>query len=595
MKTLEKLKRRKTYWVLPMLAVFTLFIIACGDDAAPTPTATSAPLVTPTPTAIPRLTPTPTVAKLVSPRLIVTMAAPTGQVTAHYETFQSSGGHLHSLHEYLVGRDRVTSEEIPNQLALDWDVDASGRIWTFDLRENVPYYIDGAASTKYSEVTAKDVVHTWEIMAGLKDNTSASAGQWLAIVDNAEDWEIVNDHRIILHEKLVDLELPFRLSEEWTFGITSVDYWNDVGGDEGYRSQPMGSGSWSFGEHIVNEHILYIANKPHWRKAPEFDELELLWTAEPATRVAQLIAGEAHIAEIPRDLGAEVKARGMKIVKASLPGFHVLARLPYYRETLADGSPTPNHDPNNPLYDVRVRQAMNEAIDRATINDTIFLGEAIPDPVDFFPPWREDFKDEWAPVPGIDGKTGAAGGWPYPYDPDHAKQLLADAGYPDGFEFEFHTPPNRTGLPEIPAIGEAMAQMWREIGIDVKQQTIQYSITRERAAEHSFTGGGFLSRNSTDPIGMAVGFEWHHATRGMLNWEFMEDWKLTYDQTLDPDTRLRMAHEMGDFLYDNYVTIPMFWVFAIAAINPDVVVDYRVNMMHFGPLRYHEYTQAVLK
>ena len=75
----------------------------------------------------------------------------------------------------------------------------------------------------------------------------------------------------------------------------------------------------------------------------------------------------------------------------------------------------------------------------------------------------------------------------------------------------------------------------------------------------------------------------------------MEDWKLTYDQTLDPDTRLRMAHEMGDFLYDNYVTIPMFWVFAIAAINPDVVVDYRVNMMHFGPLRYHEYTQAVLK
>ncbi len=569
-----------------------LFIAACGGGDA-TPTDTPAPRATAAPTSTPAMVAEP---ELVAPRLLVTMPAPSGQVTCHCETFQSASGHLHNLHDYMVGLDPVTGEAGPTHLALSWEVDSTGKIWNFKLREGVPFYQDGQASPKYAEFTAKDVVHTWEVMAGMKGE-STPPGNWTVMMDSAADgWHIVNDHEIVLTHKLIELELPFRLSEEWTFGLLSLDYWDDVGGMEAYKKAPMGTGAFSFVEKVVNEHILYKANKPHWRKTPEFDELQLLWVPESATRVAQLISGEAHIAEIPRDLQDEIIARGMKVQRSTLPSFHLWIRIPYYQPTIfTTGEPTPNYDENDPIRNPLVRHALNVAIDRDLINDQFFRGGGMPNPVDFFPPWRSDCKDEWAPYPGPGGETGCAGGWPYPYDPEMGRRLLADAGYPNGFDLVFYTAPNLGGTPELPDVAEAITGMWETIGINVDLQVVQADVLRSQQTARSWTGSVNLVRYSLDPISMAVSFLWREAPRSFIEHESLTEWKKAYDRSLDPDFRFRESQRLGDWFHNEHVTAPLLWLFAEVGINPNVVADYGVNMLHFGPVRYHEYTKAVYK
>ncbi len=581
----------KGFAILGALVVLTLFIFACGEDedggAAPSSGATAAPAATSVPAA----------PELVSPRLVVSMAAPAGQVTCHCETFQSAGGHLHNLHDYMVGLDPVTGVEEPTHLALSWEVDDTGKKWNFKLREGVPYYTDGQASSTYNEFTAKDVVHTWEVMAGFKGESNP-AGDWTPMMDTAADgWEIVNDHEINLTHKLIELELPFRLSEEWTFGVQSLDYWNDIGGIEAYKAAPMGTGAFSFVEKVVNEHVMYKANKPHWRKTPEFDELQFRWVPEPATRVAQLIAGEVHIAEIPRDLQNEIVNQGMKIQKSTLPSFHVWVRIPWYKPTFfKTGEPTPNYDENDPIRDSRVRHAMNVAIDRDLINDKFFKGSGIPDTVEFFPPWRSDCKDEWAPHPGPTGGTGCqGGGWPYPYDPQMGRDLLASAGYPNGFDLVFYASPNLGGVPEIPDVAEAMSAMWADIGINVQLKTEQSDVVRSLQTAHDWTGSVNLVRYSIDPISLSMSFLWRENNRAFIEHDFITDWKRAYDQNIDPDVRFAESQRLGDFFHNEHITVPLIWLFAEVGINPDVVEDYEISMLHFGPVRYHEYTKAVYK
>jgi peptide/nickel transport system substrate-binding protein len=525
------------------------------------------------------------------------MVAPAGQVTAHYQTFQSAGGHLHNIHEYLVGMDIITDEEKPIQLATSWNVDSTGRNWTFKLREGVPFYLDGKASDKYREFTSKDVRHTWEIMAG-KKNKSDSPADWLRIADDASAIELINDHEVLIHHKLIDLEMPFVLSEEWTFGITSLDYWNDLGGNqEAYQAKPMGTGAFSFVEKAVNQHMLFKANENHWRKTPDFDELQFLWVPEAATRVAQIIAGEAHIVDVPRDSHDQLTGRGLKIYKSTLPGFHVWIRIPYYQNPTFDGRQVPNHNPNDPVRDVKVREALNLAINRNALNNQFLKGKGLPDPVEYFPPWREDCKDEWAPYPGPEGKTGCEGGWPYPGDgdPERARELLAEAGYPNGFQLRFESTLDTGGLPEMPDIAESIAAMWENIGIDIQFEIVEAGLQRQDQQEKKWTGSVNLTRYSLDPISLSLSFSWYENPRGFIEHQFVTDWKRKYDQTIDLEERLKMSRELGDWWKANHVTGPLFWVFPEVGVDPKVVEDYTVNQLHFGPVRYHEYTKAVFQ
>ena len=561
--------------------------------STPTTVAPATPATTIAPTARPAPTSRPSGPIPVSARLIVAMPPPTHQVRLPYMTFQSSGGPLHNLYDYLVGKNRKTNAIENTHLAASWSVSRDARRWTFNLKENIPYYMNGEARETYL-VSPDDVKWTWLLQAGIESDRSNNSGRWRPWIYSSNDI-VTNGNAVTWNLDIVQPDASVYLSEEWTFGLMSKQYWDDVGGEDGYIEHPIGAGAFSFVEYIRNEHFLLEKNYGHYRHEPYFHELQFLWSREPATNLAMLLTEEVHMAQLPTDLLQQVEPYGLKIARSTLPSFFLWGTIPYYQPVSHRGERTPNFDDTVPTRDVRVREALNIAIDRERINNSIFGGDAIPSAVSHMAEWWDFFQDRWAPIPGPDGKTGAVGGWPYPYDPAGARELLAEAGYPDGFELDFFAPTNLGGTPEIPFVGEAIAGMWEEIGIKVNLTVSEYAPVQALYSDRFLNGKIALIRWTLNLPSDGMGWLWYKATRPYYEYQFITDWKEHYDTVADPAERDRLAIQLGDFWYDNYLSIPLLWVFTKAVYNPDIIEGYEVNHKHFGPTRYHEYTVPIYK
>ena len=391
---------------LLVAASLALVIAACGtddddDDAAPAPAATMAPTAAPAtaapaPTAAPTPAPTPEPEpELVSPRLIVSMAPPTHQVRLPYMTFQSSSGPLHNLYDYMVGKERKTAAVENTHVAESWEVDETAKIWTFQMKEGIPYYMNGEASDIMFDPI--DIRWTWLLQAGTeseRSNNSGTYGPWLATEDGSDI--VIDGNTVTFNLDIVHPDMNVYVSEDWTFGLISKEYWDSVGGEDGYIDHPIGMGAFSFVEYVDNQHFLLEKNVGHYRKEPYFDELMFLWNKEPATIQAQLLTDEVHIGVLPTDQHDLVISEGLKIAKSTLPSFHMWGTIPYYQPVGFRGGETPNYDETVPTRNVKVREALNIAIDRAKINESFFKNDAIPSAVSHMAEWWDFFQDRWA-------------------------------------------------------------------------------------------------------------------------------------------------------------------------------------------------------
>ena len=579
------------------LAVAAFVAVACGspgcyqyDEPEPAPTAVR--VATVAPAATPMLSPTPVTPVPASPRLIVSMPPPFHQVRLPYQTFQSATGPLQNLYDYLIGKNRRTGEVENTHLAESWHVSPDARTWTFNLKEGIPYYMNSEPSGYF--FSPEDVRHTWLLNAGINSDRSNNSGRWQPLVESVDNI-LVDGNALIWNLDVIQPDLHEYLSEEWTFGLISKAYWDDVGGEDGYIEHPIGTGAWSFAEYEDNYRFLLVKNYGHYRKEPEFNQLQFLWTKEPSTTIAQLVVGEAHIGQFPSDQHGIVVERGFEVSKSTLPSYHLWGVIPWYLPESLDGAPTPNYDDTVPTRNKLVREALNLAIDRNHINETIFNGDAIPSAVSHMAEWWPSFQDRWAPIPGPDENTGAAGGWPYPYRPGLARELLIDADYPNGFTLDLFAPANLMGMPEIPDVGEAIVAMWENIGIVVNFTVLEWEEALDMVAERTMNGKVFLVRWTPQLPSDGMGWLWRKAPRPSYEYPFITEWKQQFDVTAHPAEREYMIQELGDFWYDNYLSIPLLWVFPRVVYNPDILEGYEVNHLHFGPTRYHEYTVPIYR
>ncbi|MCH8921374.1 MAG: hypothetical protein IIA23_11835, partial [Chloroflexi bacterium] len=192
--------------------------------------------------------------------------------------------------------------------------------------------------------------------------------------------------------------LPFNVSDVWESGILSRDQWDEVGGEDGYQNDPIGTGPWTYVSHEIGVSYLHERVVDHWRQTPEFHELLYLQIQEPATRLAMLFAGEADIIPLVADQKEQILSGGFKTSKATLPSVNQSIAFIFYREMNyvdpATGEPptggrekgSPDgYDPNDPLRNPQVRLALNYAVNRNELNDVFYDGDGFPDATDDCP------------------------------------------------------------------------------------------------------------------------------------------------------------------------------------------------------------------
>ena len=448
--------------VLRILLGLTLVLaLACGSAAPATPTTASAPATEPTaapaesepsqPTATPQAAAAPAEVE-VNPGKVTQMIGSFGNERFD-TTFTSAAGrdYLTQIHATLISSEiRDGRKVMAPGIATEWQISSDGLTWTFTIRKGVKYH-------NGTEVTAADALwslqHTIGPQAG-EYALSPASKSWSSIMDRIEQ---IGPDQVSVTTKIADAGFADAMSDVLGSTTSAVlpkrATLHDVQEEEAYDRNPIGAGHMKLVNHVPAEVMTFERFADYYQqpkygfpidKRVNFTLMDLRLVPEESTRVAALRAGEADIAPVSLGAREQVEAGGGRLVFAQ-EGMYFYIRLMGCWQ------------PQFPCHDQRVRQALNYAIDKELIRDTLYGPEVM------------QVKGWFMVTPSSIGYSSELD--PFPYDPDKARQLLAEAGYPGGKGFGkliINTYVSAS-VPLLPESAQLGAEFWkRELGLDVE-------------------------------------------------------------------------------------------------------------------------------
>lgn len=436
------------------------------------------------------------------------------------------------------------------QLAESWST-KDGFEWIINLRKGVQWHFD------YGEFTSKDVRFTMERQS--RDESivveKAKMGELLSTMETPDDYTL------ILHSPILKAGLCCEQGfDRATWGMFISKAYFDDKGQAGIDDMMVGTGPYQYVERRPGESLL-VERVPydHYRISPEFDEIQLFLMPEPSTRLAAMLTNEIDLTNLPSTLNATAIAGGMEVVDALSQGIRVDGKFGGLWQISGP------FDPDAPFADIRVREAMNRAIDRDLLNETILGGRGTRMAAALFLDQSTDeFQNEF------DAKYG--------YDLPRAKALLAEAGYANGFDMTMFLVP-RGQLPEAEDLAEAVGNMWQELGLNVsfESRTFEFYIRRVIAREN-FPNETWFSAGDRDADALLIGFIYQ--SKGCCPYyehPFLDEQFAILGQTSDAAAREAIIKSMSRHIFDVYGGIPMWWVGAQFVINPEVIAEYRTS------------------
>jgi len=349
------------------------------------------------------------------------------------------------IFDTLLRRDRETLDIVGN-LAESYEM-LDDTTWQFKLREGVQFH--------NGEPFNADVVK-YSVERFINPDTGAPARASLKLIDHVD---VIDEYTV----NIVTSE-PFPLLPTWmcaamsgTLAMVPPQYIEENGADY-FATHPVGTGPFKFVEWVPDEYVKLEANEDYFGGAPSIKALTIRPVVEPATRLAAILTGEADlVAGITPDDVARIDDSGIATVEASPAGSWIVnIKL----SNLTSESPRGKWL-DGPWQDVDVRKALNYAVDMQTIIDSLLMGQG-----------RIAGYPVVPSAPGYNPETGGDN-W-YPYDPDKARQLLADAGYADGFEMTLHVPNHR--YPQDVEIAQAVASYLGEVGVETTVEVHEQSV-----------------------------------------------------------------------------------------------------------------------
>jgi peptide/nickel transport system substrate-binding protein len=338
---------------------------------------------------------------------------------------------LYALHDALV--KPLPGNLMAPSLAESWTVSADQKTYEFKLREGLKFH-------NGDPFTAEDVKFSFH---------RSKVGKVLK--DRVRDVELVSPSRVRfhLHEPFPDFMAFYGTLATGAGWIVPRKYVEKVG-DDGFKKQPIGLGPYKFVSHTPGIELVMEAFEGYWRKVPAVKRLVFKSVPEPTTRAAMLKNGEVDVAYMLDTPTAQELKRdpALRLGFSGAIGVHYLDFFDQW-------------DSKSPWADRRVRLAANHAIDRRALSDAETLGASRP--TGSMAPRTFEFT---LPLE------------PYAYDPAKAKKLLAEAGYPNGFDGGDFYP-----YPPYFSAGETIIGYFGAVGIRMKLRTM------ERAAFQTAWGG----------------------------------------------------------------------------------------------------------
>jgi peptide/nickel transport system substrate-binding protein len=327
---------------------------------------------------------------------------------------------LYALHDALV--KPMPGNLLAPSLAESWTVSADQKIYEFKLREGLNFH-------NGDPFTAEDVKFSFQRAKGK------------VLHEKVREVSVVDTYRVrfLLHEPWPDFMMFYGTFASGAGWIVPKKYVEQVGSD-GFKKHPVGLGPYKFVSQTPGIELVMEAFEGYWRKTPSVKRLVFKSVPEATTRLAMLKRGEVDLAYLLDGPQAQEVKRDPNLKLAFSGGIGTFY-LDYFDQW----------DPKSPWADRRVRLAAILAIDSRALNEAENLGASrltgsmIPRKFDFGLPLE-----------------------PYPYDPAKAKQLLTEAGYPNGFDAGDLYP-----WPPYFSMGEAVAGYLGAVGIKVKIRSME--------------------------------------------------------------------------------------------------------------------------
>jgi peptide/nickel transport system substrate-binding protein len=327
---------------------------------------------------------------------------------------------LYALHDALV--KPMPGNLMAPSLAESWTESPDKLSYEFKLRKGVKFH-------NGDPFTAEDAKFSFERAKGAQ------------LKQKVKEAVVVDPHtvRFVLHEPWPDFMTVYGTLWGAAGWITPKSYFEKVGAD-GFKKQPIGLGPYKFVSMKPGIELVMEANEEYWRKVPSVKRLVYISVPEGTTRLAMLKRGEVDVAYmLEGQLGESIKTeKDLRLGFSGGIGTHHLDFFDMW-------------DPKSPWADPRVRKAASLAIDRKGLSDAETLGASKPNGNVVLRGFEFALPIE-----------------PDPYDPARAKKLLAEAGYPNGFEGGDLTP-----IPPYSAAGEVVVNYLGAVGIRMKLRTME--------------------------------------------------------------------------------------------------------------------------
>ena len=428
---------------------------------------------------------------------------------------------LYALHDALI--KPLPGNDMAPCLAESWTESADGLAYDFKLREGLRFH-------NGDPFTADDVKFSFERYRGASSKL---------LHDRVRGVQVVDPHRVrfVLHKPWPDFLVFYATPATGAAWIVPKKYIEKVG-EEGFKRQPVGLGPYRFVRMDPGQELVLEANEQYWRKVPTIKRVVIKGVPDRTTRLAMLKTGEADIGYLMVGVEAATVKADPRLRLAQ-----VIPSAAWWVEFLEQWKPP------SPWHDRRVRLAANLAIDKKGINDAERLGYSrltgsiIPSVMDF-----------------------ALRIEPYPYEPARAKRLLAEAGYPTGFDAGDLTP-----LPPFTTMGEAVATNLAAVGIRTRVRTMERATFLEAWRSKKLQG---LVVNATAAQGNAASRLEAFVVTGSAyaygGYPDIDDLFLQQAQERDRKKRESLLFQIQRLIHERVMHAPIFEPATLHGVGPRV-------------------------